>query len=162
MCCWHKTNHYLVSKQHSKQNNCNNDLLQVIGIMQTKRHRWCMLMTLDRSLCSRNLCNDLLQRRKILNIIWKQLPSISAIRATIYKLTWSLSSVITLHRSVQLKPNSDVNGTIKLSQKQIPTRCEVKRHKVVPTMEQTRRNRQNRARFAQRLWTENKLCKEYN
>ena len=34
----------------------NNDLLKVnsqcIGVMQTKRHRWCMLMTLGRSLCN--------------------------------------------------------------------------------------------------------------
>ena len=34
-------------------------------------------------------------------------------------MTWSLSSVLTLDRSVQLKLNSDVNWTIKLSQKQI-------------------------------------------
>ena len=34
-------------------------------------------------------------------------------------MTWSLSSVLTLHRSVQLKLNSDVNWTLKLSQKQI-------------------------------------------
>ena len=31
---------------------------QSIGVMQTKPHRWCMLMTLDTSLCSRNICND--------------------------------------------------------------------------------------------------------
>ena len=38
----------------------NNNLFysQCIGIMQTKRHRWCMLMTLDGSSCSRNICND--------------------------------------------------------------------------------------------------------
>ena len=34
-------------------------------------------------------------------------------------MTWSPSSVLTLHRSVQLKLNSDVNWTIKLTQKQI-------------------------------------------
>ena len=51
--CWY----YLVSKQHSKQNNRDNDLSKVssrcIGIMETKLNRWCMLMTLDRSWFSR-------------------------------------------------------------------------------------------------------------
>ena len=41
-------------------------------------------------------------------------------------------------------------------------KCEAKRDKVMPTMQQTRRNWQNRAQLAQRLWTENKLCKEHN
>ena len=41
-------------------------------------------------------------------------------------------------------------------------KCEPKRHKVMPKMQQTRRNRQNRAWLAQRLRTENKLCKEHN
>ena len=41
-------------------------------------------------------------------------------------------------------------------------KCEAKRHKVMPIMQQTRRNRQNRTWLAQRLWTENKLCKEDN
>ena len=63
--------------------------------------------------------SDQRQTSKILNIIQKQLSSISAIRTTIYKMTWSLSSVLTFHRSKQLKLNSDVNWTIKLSQKQI-------------------------------------------
>ena len=34
-------------------------------------------------------------------------------------MTWSLSSVLTLHRTVQLKLNSDESWTIKLNQKQI-------------------------------------------
>ena len=38
-------------------------------------------------------------------------------------------------------------------------KCEAKQHKVMPAMQQTRRNRQNRAWLVQRLWTENKLCK---
>ena len=63
--------------------------------------------------------SDLRQTSKILNIILKQLPSISAIRTTIYEMTRSQSSVLALDRSVQLKLNSDVNWTIKLSQKQI-------------------------------------------
>ena len=63
--------------------------------------------------------SDQRQTSKILNIIQKQLSSISAVRTTIYKMTWSLSSVLTFHRSKQLKLNSDVNWTIKLSQKQI-------------------------------------------
>ena len=63
--------------------------------------------------------SDLYQTSKILNIIYKQLPSILATRTTIYEMTWSLSSVLTLYRSVQLKMNSDVNWIIKLSQKQI-------------------------------------------
>ena len=41
-------------------------------------------------------------------------------------------------------------------------KCESKQHKVMPTMQQTRRNKQNRAWLAQRLLTENKLCKEHN
>ena len=63
--------------------------------------------------------SDLLQTSNILTIIYKQLPSISAIRATIYEITWSLPLVPTLHKLVQLKWNSDVNRTIELSQKQI-------------------------------------------
>ena len=68
-------------------------------------------LTLDKSY----LC----QTSNILSIIEKQLPSISAIRATIYKIALSPSSVLTLHRSAQLQLNSDVNWTSKLSQKQI-------------------------------------------
>ena len=34
-------------------------------------------------------------------------------------MAWSLPSALTLHRSVELKLNSDVNWTIKLNQKQI-------------------------------------------
>ena len=41
-------------------------------------------------------------------------------------------------------------------------KCEAKRHKVMPTMQQTRSNRQNRALLAQRLWIENRLCKEHS
>ena len=37
---------------------------------------------------------------------------------TIYEMTWSLSSVLTLNKSVQLKLNSDENWIIKLRQKQ--------------------------------------------
>ena len=59
--------------------------------------------------------SDLRQTSNILSI----LLSISAIRTTIYEITWSPSSVLTLHRSVQLKLNSGVNWTIKLSQKQV-------------------------------------------
>ena len=70
--------------------------------------------------------------------------------------------MLTLHSSAQLKLNSDVNWTIKLSQKQKKGKCEAKRHKVMPTMHQTKSNRQNRALLAQRLWTENKLFKEHN
>ena len=32
----------------------------------------------------------------------------SAVRKTIYEITWSLSSVLTLHKSMQLKLNADV------------------------------------------------------
>ena len=63
--------------------------------------------------------SDLRQRSKILNIIQKQLISISAIPTTIYEMTWSLSSVLTLYRPVQLKLNSDVSWTNKLNEKQI-------------------------------------------
>ena len=62
-----------------------------------------------------NLC----QTSNMLSTIQKQLPWISAIRTTIYEMTWSPSSPLTLHRPAQLKLNSDVNWTIKLSQKQI-------------------------------------------
>ena len=62
ICCCRGTNLYAVSKQFRKWNNWNNDLFKVnskcIRIMQTKWHRWCMLKTLDRSLFSRNICND--------------------------------------------------------------------------------------------------------
>ena len=197
MCSWHGKNHYPVSNQLSKQNNWNKDLFKVnsqcIGIiMQTKQHKWCMLMTLNRSLCNRNmqwlvntsllkvicrsicLCklaypviyrltlnkSDLHQTSKILNIILKQLPSISAIRTTIYEMTWSLSSVLTWHRPVQLKLNSDVNWTIKLNKKQI--KASVKQNGI-RWCQQCKKPciRQNRAWLAQRLWTENKLCKEH-
>ena len=63
--------------------------------------------------------SDLRQTNNILSIIQKQLPSISAIRTTIYEMTWPPPTVLTLHRSAQLKLNSDLNWTIKLSQKQI-------------------------------------------
>ena len=63
--------------------------------------------------------SDLRRTSHILSTIMKHLPSISAIRTIIYEITWSPSSVLTLHRSAQLKLNSDVNWTIKLSQKQI-------------------------------------------
>ena len=63
--------------------------------------------------------SDLRRTSHILSTIMKHLPSISAIRTIIYEVTWSPSSVLTLHRSAQLKLNSDVNWTIKLSQKQI-------------------------------------------
>ena len=62
--------------------------------------------------------SDLRQTSNIISIIQKQLPPISAIRTTIYDMTWSPSSVLTLHRSAELKLNSDVNWTIKLNQKQ--------------------------------------------
>ena len=39
---------------------------------------------------------------------------------------------------------------------------EAKWHKAMPTVQQTRRYKQNRALIAQKLWTENKLCKEHN
>ena len=52
---------------------------------------------------------DLPQISAKLNVIWKKLPSISAIKTTIYEMAWSLSSLLTLHGSVQLKLISDVN-----------------------------------------------------
>ena len=62
MCCWRGTNLYPVSKQCRKRNNWNNDPFKVhskcIETMQTKWHRWCMLMTLGRSLYSGSICND--------------------------------------------------------------------------------------------------------
>ena len=64
--------------------------------------------------------SDLRQTNNILSIIYsKQLPLVSAIWTTIYEMTWSPSSVITLNRSAELKLKFDVNWTIKLSQKQI-------------------------------------------
>ena len=35
-----------------------------------------------------------------------------------YEMSWPLSSVLTLHRSVQLKLNADVKWTVKRTQKQ--------------------------------------------
>ena len=62
MYCWHETNQYMVSKQGSKRSNWNNNMFKVnskcIRIMQTKWHRWCMLMTLDRSLYRGNIRNN--------------------------------------------------------------------------------------------------------
>ena len=105
--------------------------------------------------------SDLRQRSKILNIIQKQLISISAIPTTIYEMTWSLSSVLTLYRPVQLKLNSDVSWTNKLNEKQI--RVSAKQNGImIPTMQQTRHNRRNRVWLPQRFWTENKLFKELN
>ena len=63
--------------------------------------------------------SDLRRTSHILSTIMKHLPSISAIRTIIYEITWSPSSVLTLHRSAQLKLNSNVNWTIRLSQEQI-------------------------------------------
>ena len=99
--------------------------------------------------------SDLRQTITLLNIIEKQLPSISAISPTIFETTWSLSSVLTLHRSVQLKLNSDVKQiTASASAKQNSIRWCQQRNK-------PRRNRENRAWLAQMLWTEKKLCKEH-
>ena len=62
----------------------------------------------------------------------------------------------------KVKMKSDVNWTIKLSQKINKGKCEAKQQKVVPTMQQTRRNKHNSEWLAQRLWTESKLCKEHS
>ena len=43
---------------------------------------------------------------------------------SIYEMPWSLSSVLTLHRSVQLKLNTDLKGRVKRTQKQKPVRNE--------------------------------------
>ena len=62
LCCWRWANPYPLSKQCRKLNNWNNEMFKVyskcIGIIQRKWHRWCMLMTRDRSLYSGNICND--------------------------------------------------------------------------------------------------------
>ena len=64
---WHESNQYMVSKQGRKQigskqitgtMTCSKSTVNGIGVMQTKRHRLCMLVILDRSLSSKNICND--------------------------------------------------------------------------------------------------------
>ena len=85
--------------------------------------------------------SDLHQTSTILNT-YKQWPSISAIKTTIYEMTWSLSSMPTLHRSVQLKLNAS-ECICKLNCQTQPKtnigKCEKKRHKVMPIMQQTKR-----------------------
>ena len=85
-----------------------------------------------------------------------------AIRTNIYEMTWSPSSVLTL--DIQRNSNWILKTEFKLSQKQLRNKikCEAKRHKVMPTMQQTRRSWKNRAWLAQRVWTEDKLCKEHS
>ena len=53
--------------------------------------------------------------------IKKQWPSIYRIKTTSYEVAWLMSSVLTLHRSVQLKLDAVVNWTMKHSQQQIKT-----------------------------------------
>ena len=65
--------------------------------------------------------SDLCETSNILSITYKQLHLISALKTTINEMIWSPSSALALHRSVQLKLNSDVKWAIKLIQKQIRT-----------------------------------------
>ena len=99
--------------------------------------------------------SDLRHTSKMLNIIWKHLSSISAIRTTICVMTWPLSSALTLHRSVKRRKLN--NHTEPKANK---GKYEAKRYKVIATMQQTRHNRENRVWLTRRLWTENKLCKK--
>ena len=100
--------------------------------------------------------SDLHQTNTILNIN-KQRPSISAIRTTIYEMPWSLSSVLTLHRSVQLKLNADVNWTVKRTQKQ----RHVKQNGIKWCQQCNKPGAvgRNRAWLAQILWTETNYVK---
>ena len=63
-------------------------------------------------------------------------------------------------QSVQLKLNSELNYQVE--PKTNKGKSKAKRHKVMPTIQQTRYNRRNKVWLAQRLWTESKLCKEHN
>ena len=155
VCCWHWTDHYVVETYVMTSKYY---LAQVIC-----RGIWLCNLTYP-VICRLTMTkSDLRQTNKVLNIIQKKLQAEQyTIRTTIYEMTWSLSSVLNLHRSDQLKLNSDVSWTVKLSQKINKGKCEPKRHQVTSTMQQTRSNRQNRVWHAQKLWTENKLCKEHN
>ena len=97
--------------------------------------------------------SDLRKTSNMLSIIQKQLSSILAITTAIYEMTWSPSSVLILHRSVQLKLNSDVKLNYQVEPKTNKDKFEAKRHNMMPTMQQTRHDRQNRVCLAQRLWT---------
>ena len=110
-------------------------ILMILDISSCSRNIQCVINTSLLKVICRDVClckltypviyrltlsnSDLPQRSKILNIIQKQLHSISTIRITIYEMTLSLPAVLTCNRSVQLKQNSNVNWTVKLSQKQI-------------------------------------------
>ena len=100
---------------------------------------------------------DLHQTNTILNR-YKQWPSISAIRTTIYEMSWPLSSVLTLHRSVQLKLNADVNWTVKRTQKK---KACAKQNGIKWCQQCTKADviGRNRAWLAQRLWTETNCVK---
>ena len=65
---------------------------------------------------------------------------IQGIRTTIYEMAFLIANFA----QVSFKLNSDVNWTIKLSQKTNKGKCEAKRHNVMPKMQQARQNRQNR------------------
>ena len=78
---------------------------------------------------------------------------ISAIRATIYEMTISLSSILTLHRSVQLSLNAHVNWTMKRSRKQIKTHTKQSGIMWCQQCNKPDAIGRNRALLAQRLWT---------
>ena len=106
VCWWHWTDHYIV------------ETYAMTSLLKVKcRGIWlCKLTYLVINMLTLNK-SDLHQTNTMMNI-YKQWPAISPIRTTIYEMPWSLSSVLTLHRSMQLKLNADVNWTVKRTQKQ--------------------------------------------
>ena len=122
MWCWCGKNHYLVSKKCSKQNNWNNDLLKVKshckGIMQTKWHWCCMLMTLDRSICSRNiqwLVKTSLLKKILCRGIWLcQLTYPAIYRQTMNKSDlWQTSTIVIIYRSNGLQSHQNGQAFMK-------------------------------------------------
>ena len=102
--------------------------------------------------------SELRQTSTIPNI-YKQWPWISAIRTTIYKMTCSLSSMLTLYRSVQLKLNAFVNWTMKRSKKQIKACGKQNGIRWCQQCNKPGAISRNRAWLAQRLWTETNMWK---
>ena len=71
-------------------------------------------------------------------------------------LSASFAQVSSTHTEFWCKLNYQIEPKTNKS------KCKRKRHKVMPTMQQTKYNKKNRTWLTQRLWTENKLCKEHN
>ena len=105
--------------------------------------------------------SDMRQTSAILNIdiYRKQWPSISPISTTSYEMAWSLSSVVTFHRSVQHNLNADVNWTMKYSQKKVKACSKQKGIRWCQQLNKPGGIGKNRASLARKLWTETNYLK---